>query len=126
VIPLKTEELQVPPEVPSVNVVPELMQTAEDPPIAAGGPLTVTVTVARQPVLSVYVIIDEPVAIPVTTPDVDPMLATAVLLLFQVPPGVASLSVLVLPMHRAVVPVIGRGFGFTVAVAVTIHPLTAL
>jgi hypothetical protein len=56
---------------------------------------------------------------PVTTP-VDPIVATVVLLLLQVP--VPSLSDIVDPAHTAVIPLMAAGSGFTVTVAVVKHP----
>ena len=56
----------------------------------------------------------------VMTPEVDPIVATEVLLLLQVPPGVASLIVSVLPRHiRKTEPAeIGAGCTFTVTTVV--------
>ena len=53
-------------------------------------------------------IIAVPGVTPFTTPDVSPTVATAVLLLLQEPPVVASVSVRVDPAHTFVVPLIGR------------------
>ena len=64
-----------------------------------------------------------PVATPVTIPVVAPTVAVAVLLLLQPPPVVASLSVVVAPMHTTAVPVITPGNGFTVTAAVIVHPV---
>lgn len=65
-----------------------------------------------------------PAPTPVTTPDV-PILATNELLLDQVPPVVASLKVVVAPVHTLSVPVIGlsNGSGLTVAILVVKHPV---
>jgi hypothetical protein len=57
---------------------------------------------------------DEPGVTPVTVPVSEPIVATEVLLLFHVPPNVASLSVLVVPTHIFVVPVIAAGVAYTV------------
>lgn len=62
-----------------------------------------------------------PVATPVTTPDALTF-ATLLLLLLQLPPDVAQLSVLVEPIQIVVVPVIATGVGFTVIVFVAIQP----
>ena len=59
----------------------------------------------------------------VTKPVDDPMVATVVLLLAQVPPAVASESVSVLPTHSGAIPVIPAGAGSTVTVVVRIHPV---
>ena len=64
-----------------------------------------------------------PVDTPVTIPVVAPTVAVAVLLLLHVPPVVGSLSVVVAPMHTTAVPVIAAGSGFTVTVAVFVHPV---
>ena len=55
---------------------------------------------------------------PVTTPLVPSMVATDVVVLVQVPPGVASLSVVVEPAQIVVIPVIG-------AVALTVTTCSA-
>jgi len=59
-----------------------------------------------------------PVATPVTTPDVELTVAHAVLLLVQVPPGVASLNPSVKPVHTVLDPVMFAGSGLTVKGAV--------
>lgn len=58
----------------------------------------------------------------VTKPDVIPTVATPGLALVQVPDGVPSLNVNVWPTHNAPDPVITDGSGFTVIIAVTVHP----
>lgn len=55
-----------------------------------------------------------PAATPFTVPVNDPTVAIVVLLLLHVPPGVASLSVMLPPVPTVVVPVTGPGTGFTV------------
>ena len=62
---------------------------------------------------------DVPDDTPDTTPDDTSIVAVDVLLLLQVPPVVASLSVVVDPAHTLVVPVIGVVDEFTVTVVVT-------
>ena len=64
-----------------------------------------------------------PAATPDTMPDV-PMVATPVLLLAHVPPTVAEDSVVVVPAHKEVVPVITAGIALTVTVVVLTHPAT--
>ena len=59
-----------------------------------------------------------PPVIPVRIPVVAPMVPTATLLLDQVPPGVPSPSVVLLPAHMVVVPVMTPGVGFTVMTVV--------
>jgi hypothetical protein len=57
---------------------------------------------------------------PVTVP-VDPMVATVVVLLLQVPYGVASVNVVVNPAHTTAVPFTVPGVTLTVMVAVAVH-----
>jgi hypothetical protein len=64
----------------------------------------------------------EPDDIPVTKPVVEPIVATAGLLLLQVPLPIPSLSVVVAPTHIFVLPVIAIGKVFTVTVAVALQP----
>lgn len=52
-------------------------------------------------------IVAVPVATAVTIPDIDPTDAIAVLLLLHVPPVVALISVVLLPLHTLSVPDIG-------------------
>ena len=56
-------------------------------------------------------------------PDV-PMVATPVLLLAHVPLPVVEDSVVVVPAHKEVVPVIPAGIALTVTVVVLTHPAT--
>jgi hypothetical protein len=65
------------------------------------------------------VITDVPRATPVTTPVVELMVAIAVLLLTHVPPGNASLRLIVEPTHTALGPEIGAGNGLMVTVRTT-------
>jgi hypothetical protein len=50
-----------------------------------------------------------PAAMPLTTPDEEPTVAVPGALLVHTPPGVASLSAVVSPMHTCKTPVIGKG-----------------
>jgi hypothetical protein len=59
-----------------------------------------------------------PVVTPLTMPDDEPTVATVVLLLIQVPPAVASVTVIVEPAHTLVGPLIAAGAGLTVTTAV--------
>ena len=114
--------LHVPEGVASLSVVVKPAQTAIVPVIDAGNGLTVTGVVMIQPVvLSVYVIVGVPAATPVTTPVALLTVASNVLLLLQLPSGVASLKLVVKPAHTLVVPVIAAGSGLTVAVLVMIQ-----
>ena len=56
-------------------------------------------------------------------PDTDPTVATAVLLLCHVPPGVALLSAMVAPKQTAEGPEIVAGNGKTVTVATALQPV---
>lgn len=118
--------LQVPPVVASVNVVIAPGQTADVPPdiAAIDGEETVIVKVAilvPQVFVTVYLITDVPAATPLTTPPLV-IVATDVVVLLQTPPLVASLSVVVVPIHIFEVPVIVPEYGLTeieyVAIAV--------
>jgi hypothetical protein len=84
---------QVPPDVVLLRHAVAPMHTELVPVIAAGAGDTKTVVVLVQPEPSEYVITELPVATPHTTPVVEPMTATAVLLLVHVPPVDALLSV---------------------------------
>ena len=97
--------LQRPPPAPLVNVVVWPTQVCSMPPIAVGAVFTVTIVVAVQPVPNVYVIVAVPGATPKVIPVEDPMVATPVVLLLQVPPP-GQVSVPVVPTHMPVGPVI--------------------
>jgi hypothetical protein len=74
----------------------------------------------------VYVIVVVPAATPVTTPDDDPIVAIAGVLLVQVPPDGVPDNIIVEPTHTAMVPVelvTADGNGLTVTVAVRIQPV---
>jgi hypothetical protein len=90
--------------------------------IAVGEFFTVTVAVAVQPAGNVYVMVVVPGFNAVTTPEVMPTVATAVLLLPHEPPPVASPRPVVGPTQRLSVPLMGAGDGFTVTVAVVEQP----
>jgi hypothetical protein len=84
----------------------------ELPTQTVDGPETVdeAITVkdlVTNPVPTVYVIVTEPTLIPVTSP-VELTVATAVLLLDHVPPGVASLSRVEVPTQVYDAPVIAE------------------
>jgi hypothetical protein len=94
--------------------------------VAAGSTVTVVEVLLVHPFPSggkVYVIIDVPefVEDAVTNPVLSTV-ATSVLLLVHEPPGVALLKLVVVPVHKLVVPVICVmvGSGFTVIVLVTL------
>lgn len=55
-----------------------------------------------------------PAVTPVTTPDTEPTVASATLLLLHEPPDVLFARAVVSPTHTLSVPVIGTGIGLTV------------
>ena len=71
-------------------------------------------------------IVQEPVTIPETIPVAEPTAAMMMLLAVQVPPGTASLSVVVAPGHTFAVPVITDGEVLTVTFFVVIHPASVV
>src|ERR1043166_8504132 len=103
--------LQVPPDVPSVSVTVEPAQTLPGPDIATGLGLTVTVIEVGQMPPVAYVMVTVPAATPVTTPDDEPTVAIAVLVLVHRPPVTASDNAVVRPTQTEVVPVMGPGNG---------------
>lgn len=64
-----------------------------------------------------------PGATPVTIPDADPTVAIAVLPLVHVPPTIASVRLVVVPIQRLVDPLILTGAGLTVMVIVVSQPV---
>ena len=64
-------------------------------------------------------IVAVPAPVPVTTPVVEFIVAMPVALLLQVPPAVASVSVIVWPWHTTVGPAIATGKELTVITCVT-------
>lgn len=64
-----------------------------------------------------------PPTTPVTTPDVELIVAVPASLLLQVPPGVKLVTVPVAPTHTADVPPIAPGLALTVTVLVTLQPV---
>ena len=118
--------LHVPPDGLEDNVVALPTHTFIVPVIDDGIGLTVNVVVVRQPVGNVYVISGVPEATPVTIPELVPTVASVTLLLNHVPPGVASVSVVVKPMHTLSVPDIAAGNGLTVTTVVEVHPVDAV
>jgi hypothetical protein len=60
---------------------------------------------------------------PVTTPEISPTEAMAGFWLLHMPPGMASLKVVVLPMQMDVAPVIAGGLGLTVIGIVVSQPV---
>ena len=109
--------VQVPPVVPSVNVIVEPTQNDEDAGMVDGAALTVIIVVAVQPVPNEYVISDVPDNRPVTTP-VPAIVATVVVPLVHVPPVVPSVRVIVVTAQNEDEAGIADGSPFTVTVAV--------
>lgn len=89
------------------------------PVIEAGSATTVATTVVKQPVPSVYVIREVPADIPVIIAEVDPISATEVLALLQVPPP-PPVRVDVAFTHTERFPVGVDGVGLTVSMAVVV------
>ena len=83
--------------------------TVRAPIIAVGVGLTFIIVVMLHPPATVYVTIEVPRLIPMKIPVVAPIVPTAVLPLCQVPPVTPSPSVVVLPIHTAVEPLIAVG-----------------
>jgi hypothetical protein len=115
--------VQVPPPGRSLNGVVVPAHNDAVPVISPGAALTVSVTDVVQPP-KVYVIVEVPGVGPHTTVAVPetPVTVTTVLLLLQVPPPAASVSVLVALAHRLVRPPIGAGAAVTVIDFVTAQP----
>src|SRR4051812_50059915 len=86
---------------PSVSVILCPTHTSDGPVMASGKGLTVTTTVAGQPVaIPVKVIVARPVATPPTMPVPPVTVAIPRLLLLQLPPPMAaSLSTVIEPTH---------------------------
>ena len=110
-----TPHIHVPPDVASLRVIVAPTHTDDGPDIAAGEVFTVTVLVALHPP-AVYEMVTTPAETPVTTPVVAPTVATDVLLLLHEPPDVASVSVIVEPVHTELLPDIAAADVVTVTV----------
>jgi hypothetical protein len=104
------------------SVCDEPTHTADKPEIAAGNAFTVTVAVAALPQPVLYVITAVPAATLVTTPVVEPTVATLPLPLVHVPYDIALPRVVADPWHIANEPVIAVGAIFTVTTAVAVQP----
>jgi len=111
--------LHVPPGVGSVSVKPQVPTHTCGLPgtIGSGAELTVTVLYAGQMPPLVYVTLNIPAVLPVTIPELAPIVAIVGL---GEPDQVldviitASLSVMLVPGHTVLGPVIGAGVGTTV------------
>lgn len=115
-------ELHVPPGDGSVSVMVDPRHTFVGPLIAAGDDETVTVVVVAHPP-TVYVMVAVPNAMPLSNPLVEPIVATAVLLLAHIPPGIAFVSVVLSPAHIRSTPEIGPGTRLTVTTAMVAQPV---
>jgi len=108
----------------SLKIVVEPTQTCVTPVTAPGNAFTVITAVDLHPVaVKVYAIVGVPADTPTRKPDTEVMVASAVLLLLQVPPPVASVSVIEEPTQTAVGPPIAAGKGFTVTIFVRLQPV---
>lgn len=119
---LVLELFHTPPDTVLVSVVVELSHTVAVPLMVATG-LTVTVVDLVQPVESVYAIVAVPALVPHTTPLEEPTVATDVMELLHTPPDVASPSVVQLPAHILLTPVMVAGTALTVKTAVVKQPV---
>ena len=114
--------VQEPPAEPSPRGMDAVTQTGTTPEIGAGSGLTLCGAVIIQPVGSVYVIVAGPEATPVTVPVEPTTVAIAVLLLAQVPPVLASVSVTEEPGHTDARLPIAAGSGLTVTTIELVQP----
>ncbi len=95
----------VPPVVPMLlSVVKADWHTVNDPEIGVGIGNTVITVPVEQPVVPRKLITLVPADIPATTPDVTPIVATAVLLLVHDVPTVGKLITVVLPWQTVLLP----------------------
>jgi hypothetical protein len=78
--------------------------------------------VVKQPAGVVYVMVVVPAATLLTTPEPSPIVATAGVLLIQVPLATACVSVVLPPTHTELAPPIGAGAGVTVTTLVEVQP----
>jgi hypothetical protein len=113
----------------SVRVMVAPGHTTPGPDIGLGIGFTVSTVDVTQPPAVVYVMVvvaamPLPVTSAFTTPDVDPIVATAVLELVHVPPVTPLVRVVVAPSHSAVVPLMAVGAGFTVTIFDAVQPVT--
>jgi hypothetical protein len=113
--------LHDPPEVALLRVAAEPTHIADGPVIAEGGALTVRVLVIIQPVPIAYVIVVVPDTMPVTIPEIEPIVAIPETLLLHVPPDGDDDNVADVPAHTLDAPPIAAGNGFIVTMAVLEH-----
>jgi len=115
--------LQVPPVVVLASVVVCPTHTLGLPVLPASPAFTVTIAVRVQLLPTVYVMMEVPVAMGVTTPVEEPIVATEVVPELQVPPVVVDVRVLVFPIHNDRDPVIAPGRLATVSASMLLQPL---
>lgn len=108
--------VHVPPETVLVSVVDTLGHNTAEPPIAEGGGTTLMLENVLQPVGNVYTMFEVPPEIPVTTPEVIPMLAMPGEVLLHVPPEEALVKPVVDPTQTIPEPLIVAGIGLTESV----------
>ena len=106
--------VQVPAPLASLSAVVLPVHTVVVPVIGDGTGTTFTVVVALHRPPNEYVI----TAVQQAEPVVPPIVTLPVVPLTQLPPAVASLKVMQLPLHILVPPVIAAGVGYTVIVIV--------
>ncbi len=105
-----------------VNVIVPPTQSDDGPVIGPGVVTTVTILVTKQPEEPAYVIVDVPVDMAVSMPVEEPIVATEVVPLLHVPPGVMLLNVTTPPVQIVPDPSIDVGEGITVTVVLTLQP----
>jgi hypothetical protein len=113
---------QTPPDGDEDMIVAVPVHTDALPASAAGSGLTVTDRVLKQPEPVIYDTSNEPAETPVTSPDAFAS-AIATLPLSHEPPEVALLSVMELPTHTDVGPVIAAGVSLIVMTLVVKQPV---
>lgn len=112
--------VHVPPDVALAKVVVAPSHIGTTPINAAGDAFIVTVAVRVHPVDVVYKITEVPADMPVTMPLVLPTVQLPDPLPHK-PPVVASVSVVLAPVHTLKVPTMVAGKAFTVTIAVERH-----
>ena len=122
IVPMPVETLtHVPPPAVLLSVVVLPTHTLSAPVIGPGFVLTVTITEAVHPLDAEATIVVVPTVRPVTIPVVAPTVATVVILLDQLTPGVVVLNVVVPETHMPRLPVIAATPGVIVITLVTMQ-----
>lgn len=95
------------------------------PVITAGEAFTVATVLTVQPLGKVYTIVVVPAPSALKAPVVEPIVATAVVLLVHVPPVVALVKVVVTPSHTCIgePPLMAAGRLFTDTIRVVVQPV---